>query len=435
MIYSRELRKYYKSELKKEFLLDDNHIQELLDRRILVKSKENLFHFQFVGVLIIKQRVLFCFPKYIKNSNKKSVVKEILQLLKEYSKRENLDEDEIESLGNIEDIRNYNKLSVILFLMNDYIENGLYANDKIIDTINGDSEINWIKTMDEIQPLINNGEPIYLDYYTNATLNDDENYFRQLHKYILNKCTRKLIDLGLIDYFEIDPIIFEVKEDTLGTLQSIISRISNELNVQFINRKQLLLKAMKAFISNEIMDTDNSTISFYGTRSFHVVWEKICGYVLSNKYENLKKLIASPKWTTITGKVHTATTLIPDIISVTKESFIISDAKYYSIELTDEVLSGNPGVEDVTKQYLYQLAFNEYIKHNKFTLVKNLLLFPNEDMDIKQLGKVTLSFLKNLPLEDIELISLPAHKIFQLYSNGKKLDIEKFLNFEIYSNQ
>ncbi|MBU3191410.1 LlaJI family restriction endonuclease [Clostridium bowmanii] len=431
MIYSRELKKYNKSYLKSELFLDDNTIQELLDKRILTKTEEDMFCFKFVGILIIKERVLFCLPKYAKNSGEKTVAKQLLELFGEYSKRENLDVDELESIGSIDSKNSYNMLSVILFLLNDYFENGLYSNEKSIYIFNGDEEIDWLKTIDEVQPLINEGELVYLEYYTNSTQSDEENYFRQLHSYILNKCTKKLNYLGLFEFLGFKPIYFEVDEERLGNTESIIYRINNELNVQFINRKQLLLKAMSSFISNEEMEIDNFTISFYGTRSFHVIWEKTCGYVLNNKYEAVKKLIAPPKWTTLSGKVHKASTLIPDIISITKDSFVISDAKYYSIKLTEDILSGKPGVEDVTKQYLYQLAFDKYIKSKKFACVKNIFLFPSQEKEMKQLGKVTIEFLKDLDLEDITLFSVPAHKVFDLYTNSKKLNIEKFLNLKI----
>lgn len=433
MIYSKELKKYNKSDLKSRLFLDDNNIQELLDKRILIKNQEDIFSFRFVGVLILKEKVLFCLPKYVQKSDKKVVVKQLLSLFEEYSKREKLDADELESIGSIDSMISYNMLSVIIFLLNDYFENGLYSNEKNVYVFNGEDEINWLKTIDDLKPLINDGEPIYFEYYANSTQNDEENYFRQLHRYILNECTKKLKKLGLFEYLGLEPITFEVNEDSLGTPQSIISRINNELNVQFVNRKQLLLKAMISFISNEKMETDNFSIRFYGTRSFHVVWEKTCGYVLNNKYEALKGLIALPKWTTLSGKTHKAATLIPDIISITENSFVISDAKYYLIKLTDDKLSGNPGVEDVIKQYLYQIAFDEYIKIKKFSLIKNMLLFPSEEKEIKQLGKVTIKFLKDLGFEDITLFSVPTDRIFELYTNCKKLNVETFLNLKIES--
>lgn len=433
MIYIRELQKYDETYLKTKLLLDSHTIHELMNKRVLYKKEDGMFHFQFVGILIVKDKVIFCMPKYVKNSDKKTIVKQLLSLFGEYSKREKLDEDELESIGSIDSKNTYNMLSVLIFILNDYLENGLYSNEKNICVLNGEDEINWLKTIDELQPLINEGEPVYLEYFTNFTENDEENYFRQLHRYILNESTKKLNELGLIEFLGFEPINFEIDADTLGTPDSILSRISNELNVQFVNRKQLLLKAMASFISNEKMETDNFTISFYGTRSFHVVWEKICGYILDNKYDTVKKLIAQPRWTTLNGKVHKAATLIPDIISITNDSFIISDAKYYSIKLTNDKLEGNPGVEDVTKQYLYQLAFGEYIKIKEFSVIKNMLLFPSDIEEVKKLGTVTIKFLKDLGLEDITLLLMPANKVFELYTKSKKLNIKKFIKLQIES--
>lgn len=431
MIYIRELQKYDETYLKNKLLLDSHIIVELMNRRILCKEEDGLFYFKFVGILIVKDKVMFCMPKYVMNSDKKTIVKQLLSLFSEYSKREKLDEDELESIGSIDSNNTYNMLSILIFLLNDYLENGLYSNEKNICILHGVDEINWLKTIDELQPLINEGEPVYLEYFTSFTENDEKNYFRQLHRYILNESTKKLNELGLVEFLGFGPITFEIDVDTLGTPQSILSRLSNELNVQYINRKQLLLKAMASFISNEKMETDDLTISFYGTRSFHIVWEKTCGYILDNKYESVKKLIAKPQWRTLSGKVYKAATLIPDIISITSDSFIISDAKYYCIKLTNDKLEGNPGVEDVTKQYLYQLAFDEYIKTKGFGVIKNMLLFPSDLEVIKKLGTVTVKFLKNLGLEDITLLLMPANKVFELYTNNKKIDIKKFLNLQI----
>lgn len=431
MIYIRELQKYDEIYLKNKLQLDSDTMHELTSKRVLFKNEDGLFYFEYVGILILKDKVMFCMPKYAKNYDKKSTVKQLLSLFNEYSKREKLEKDELESIGSLDSKNNYNMLSVIIFLLNDYFENGLYSNEKNISILNGEDEINWLKTIDELQPLINEGEPVYLDYFTNFTENDETNYFRHLHRYILNECTKKLNELGLIEFLGFELITFEVDAETLGTPQSILSRISNELNVQFVNRKQLLLEAMSSFISNENMETDNFTISFYGTRSFHLVWEKTCGYILDNKYEAVKKLIAKPQWRTISGKIHKADTLIPDIISISKDSFIISDAKYYSIKLTDDKLEGNPGVGDVTKQYLYQLAFNEYIQARGYSLIKNILLFPSDLEEIKKLGTVTIKFLKDLGLEDITLLLIPANRVFELYTNSKKINIKKFLNLQI----
>jgi hypothetical protein len=428
MVYAKELKKYTRNELHNKFRFDSEIIKALLERKVLYKSENSTYCFRFVGILIINDLVLFCIPKYVSTSNKVAVVKQILSLFKEYSRREKLDAEEIETIGNIESITKYNLISTIIFLLSDYFENGLYSNEKSIHVLNGEDEINWIKTINQISPIISEGEPVYLEYYTNSIQDDEENYFKLLHRYVLNLCSKELVSLGLLEFLEIEPVYFEEDVDKLGTYQTMISKISNELNEQFVSRKQLVLKAMAQFLSNEKMDIDNATIRFFGTRSFHIVWEKTCGYVLNNKYEDVKKYIAHPKWRTSNGKVHNTDTLIPDIISMNEKSFVISDAKYYNIVLADDKkLSGNPGVEDITKQYLYQLAFEEYIKTRKFQNVKNMLLFPTEEGKIVKIGDVSIKFLKKLKLEEVILVKLPAQKVFEFYISSKRITIEKLL--------
>jgi len=432
MVYAKELEKYNSIDLQLKFKLDSSITKSLIERKVLYKDEKNTYFFKFVGILIINDRVIFCLPKYINDSDKVTTVKQILSLFKEYSRREKLDAEELETIGNIESLLAYNLLSTIIFMLTDYFENGLYSNEKNIYVLNGENEVNWLKTINEVQPIISDGEPIYLEYYTNSTQSDEENYFRQLHRYVLDLCSKKLSKLGLSDFLGFEAINFDVDEDGLGTPQTMVSQIYNELNVQFVSRKQLLLKAMAAFIANEKMDAENATISFYGTRSFHTVWEKTCGYILNNRYEDIKKYVDHPKWKTVNGIIYDAETLIPDIISITENTFIISDAKYYNITLADDKkLSGNPGVEDVTKQYLYQLALGEYIKTHNFTKVRNMLLFPTEEEKLLKIGDVTIKFLKKLELEDITLFKLPASRVFNLYIGSKKADLNRLLDCEI----
>jgi len=436
LIYLREQKKYLENDLKKALKITDamvylKTIAILKEKRALLMNDKGLFSFRFVGIIILHNKVLFCLPKYIRNSNKKVVAKQLLALFHEYSKRENLDKEEIESIGHLNDPTEYNMLSVILFILNDFYENGLYSNEKSVLMFNGEGEINWSQTIEAFNPLIFHGEPIYLEYYTNSTENDEEDYLRHLHKYILNECINKLSDLGLLEFFNLDPIAFNTSEDFLGGPHSIIYRVKKELNIQFVHRKQQLLKAFSSFISKEKMEPDNFSVSLYGTRSFHVVWEKTCGYIMDNKYDIIKELIDKPRWRATNGTVHQDRTLVPDIISMyehnKKKTFIISDAKYYTIKLTNLQLVGNPGVEDITKQYLYQMAFADYIKFNSFDFVHNAFLFPSEENEIKNIGTVMLGFLKQAGLKDITLIKLPAHVVFEMYLNGEKLDLQKLI--------
>jgi len=440
LVYCEELKTYTVNELKD--LLDIQSItilgriiSELETKRIVIQKENGLFFFEFVGVLIFSEVILFSLPKYIQISDKRKVAKQLLLLFHEYSKRENLEKEEVESLGEIDAATSYNMLSVIIFLLIDYFESGLYKNEKNVYLFNGEDEIDWMKTLNEIQPIIIDGEPVCLEYYTTTTQNDEENYFRQLHRYILSESSQKLTELGLEDLLGFEPVVFNIDEESLGSPETILSRINIEMNTQYNNRKQLLLKAMSSFISKERMENDNFSISFYGTRTFNLVWEKTCAYILDNKYSKLKKYIAKPIWRTVSANTHETRTLIPDIVSIlnnqTGKLMIISDAKYYNLLLSDSRISGNPGVEDIAKQYLYQLALKDYADSNNYYSILNMLLFPGEQEELENVGSVSIGFLKKLEIDDIRLLKMPSHKVFDMYINSKKINLEKYLNYEI----
>ena len=88
---------------------------------------------------------------------------------------------------------------------------------------------------------------------------------------------------------------------------------------------------------------------------------------------------------------------------------------------------GQPGVESVIKQYLYQMAYQEFIKANKFESVINCFVIPTADpqADVVK-GHVSMGFLKKSicvlgnKLENIQVRLLPADKAFDHYLNGEK---------------
>ena len=103
------------------------------------------------------------------------------------------------------------------------------------------------------------------------------------------------------------------------------------------------------------------------------------------------------------------------------------DAKYYKLKFDEKNLSGQPGLESITKQYLYELAFNEFIEKYRFKGVKNAFLLPKYSGEIENIGIAKIEILSNLNLEDIQIIMLPADKINQYYLDNKKMSI-KLLN-------
>ena len=148
----------------------------------------------------------------------------------------------------------------------------------------------------------------------------------------------------------------------------------------------------------------------------------------SQKKDSLLDIIEKPIWegtdTTQTAK----DTLIPDLISMPSvgdvDYFVIFDAKYYLLQLEKgKNLRGNPGVGDVTKQYLYQLAYKKFIEAHHIAVVKNCFLMPTEKDEIIKKGTARMPMLETLGLENIQIRQLPAAMMYEYYLTQRKMDI------------
>ena len=120
--------------------------------------------------------------------------------------------------------------------------------------------------------------------------------------------------------------------------------------------------------------------------------------------------------------------MIPDIVSISmvngKWQFLIFDAKYYNAKLEPGMSpKAQPGIESVTKQYLYQLAYQEFIDEHNFSSVKNCFILPTEDDAVLDKEEVSLQMLSKIGLQSIKVRFLPAKMAYENYLSGRKLDI------------
>jgi len=420
-------------------------LSDLLDEDIEVADvevgeDEYLYVFTFVGVIVVAGRVLKCYPKYLLNADKpKNELRQVLKVLEKYNTREQI----VRMFNDSSESNAFNLLAVLLFLLQDYYENGVYSNTEDVIESNGAGEILWDKTINETFTLLSNNRPYYVDLQTKKRVTDDYDYFKRLHECILTKASEELKDAELLDLFEITGVdLTDEKLDDFGEVEYILYRIEKELNTQFNTRKQLLLKTIYAYIAHSGSLYDTDCLSLFGTNSFNLVWEGICADIMDNQLEvrlgalqlpmplkpeydrkqKLIDLIEKPMWS-VTGKTA-ADTLIPDLISISDDQFIIFDAKYYNAQLEPGTApKGQPGIESVTKQYLYQLAYQKFISDHGFSVVKNCFLMPTENKEIEDHGEASMEMLSSLDLQNIKVRFLPADMVYDYYLSGKKMDI------------
>ncbi|PHV70690.1 restriction endonuclease [Sporanaerobium hydrogeniformans] len=429
---------------------------EIID--IDTSTNECLYVFTFVGVLTIGRRVIKSLPKYIKRtSNSVLKLKQVLRVLEKYNAKQQL----IPMLNGEQQENSFNTLGIMIFMLRDYHEHGIYSNHQDIIETNGEGEILWDQTINETFAYINNKRPYYFELQTRNTIDDSENYFRRLHQFVLTECSNLLEGYDLLSLFDIESV--QLSDENLsdfGETEYILYRLQSELNAQFITSKQTILMTLYTYVAHSKAFQNISGINMFGTTSFNLVWEKVCAEVFDNQLktclQNLRypklldkdyqkkskhtllEIIEKPKWICYAEDrkfAHDAKdTLTPDLISIYENNkgmcFGIFDAKYYNIVLNKERVANQPGIGDVTKQYLYQLAYQDFISRHKFDYVKNAFLMPI-DGEICMLGKVELGILQKITdptLADILIIQLPATSMFKWYIENQRIDIYKEFN-------
>lgn len=485
--YILEQKRYSKEELKEKFNLDNENfidfvkklkaygvlkmvnntskqkdLSDLIEEDVAIvdidyNDGDYYYIFTFVGVLTMGNKVIKCVPKYLLSNEKPlEEMKEILKVLEKY----NADEQIIHLFNGYDKQKEFNLLAVILYLLRDYNENGIYSNQQDIIETNGDGEILWENTINDTFAIIVNNRPFYPDLQTKNSFNNKSNYISRLHKFIITDCCKKLKEGDLLDIFEIEDInISDEKMDDFGEIHYILYKLFRELNMQYVTRKQILLKTLYSYILHRKSFNEYFGLSMYGTNSFNLVWEKVCAQVFDNKLStqigqlnlpqklhddyqdkkdcNLLKIIHAPIWKpSDSNKPHVSEhTLTPDLVSLFEIDngmwFCIFDAKYYNIKLNKNVLQNYPGVRDVSKQYLYQLAFNDFIYKHEFSNIKNAFLMPGENKYSEYIGKVEMDMFKEFSeysLERILIIKLSAQEIYKCYLNGNKFELtEEFI--------
>lgn len=391
----------YSKEQLENLLLDENFE---LNKEF---GRENTYFFKYVGMISLFDTCFIIYPKYIADEDIErdkasySILKQILAVIRKY----NADEQE-QFISKEEINKNFSLLALTLELIEDYYNNGLYFNEKSIIEENGIGEIVWNKTINESIAYFRNDTPIYLNLFSKFSTLNEKDFFRRLHASILSTCSSLLKEiLKIIDIEELS-LSYEQVED-FGSEEYIMYRLNQEISQQYISKKQKTLNLLKTYIERKDSYYKDDEISFVGTTSFNLVWEKVCKVILdkNNNTSKLKEKVYRPIWSLKNKEYSSKETLEPDILVLEKNTnnLHIYDAKYYNID------KNKPGISDITKQFLYSEVFNKL----GYNILSNTFLFPthrysSEDIDI---GHIRFELFNS----KIKLILKSAPKLYEEY--------------------
>lgn len=428
--YVGKLRKYGIVKLVKKKKSDFTELTN--DDIVIADSAENVseacYKFDFVGVVAVQDKIVFCYPKYITDTKKKTSRDEFKRVIKAIRKYDS--KGELVHLHSGDEKGNFNKLALALHVLQDYFDNGVYTNTQEIIETNGDGEIDWDRTINETYAYIKNNHPYYLEQKTISSQNNEFDYFKRLHECIVTHCSKYLEELTTLDLFGYSEVLIsDEKIIDFGEPAYILYRLEQEISTQFVTRKQSLLKTLYTFVAESSTSAQENSYSLYGTNCMNLVWEEACGAIFGNEYDSLEGYIPRPCWE-LDGKIDDSVkTLVPDIVTRHEypdgsELFYILDGKYYLPNINDGKIKGNPGVQDVVKQFVYHKAFLDYIFSQYHCTVFNAFLFPmlsdsGETENIKLRGHVTMMDWGVETLVPLYLLFLKPSFVWDAYIMGK----------------
>jgi hypothetical protein len=357
-----------------------------LEKKFIV-VKDDRVVFTYVGVAADKKKILCVLPKYLESSAPDSQnegeisefyhnhAQALISVLKTY---------ELNTAQNISDLEFYNsssssftnEITLADFLLNDYVQNGMWFHTRKRTVISTEGEIMWDRTIDNLNPVISGGVPFYFETYTTSEETVYNNLITAIHTRALKYCSYRyasilninsdadfLHDFKLSDLIEDDYLISILSE--LGEPDYLTSILERELRVTYQEREIKLLKALIELI-NISNYTGDEQYTLYGKNKFEHIWEDAVSFTLNNEYSKWKHLIPAPEWKNADGSaLGVKGTLIPDVLKVfssiqsSKKALLILDAKYYLLKQKKDNSEGTmPGVGDIVKQYFYEMVLH-----------------------------------------------------------------------------
>ncbi len=439
----------------KVLFLQEDKEYNLEDDLLLDLTKHHIYQgkIKFVGIFFSNQTntSIICYPKYMDNIDEKNFLEQdkLVKETRNYMQHMNLvckviEKCKLKSNMNIQydfspfdqkkDTKKIGLFSIAKFILQDYIENGIYEMKSNIFSKNAKGPISWTKTINRIIPVISNNEVYYFDTLNNKQIIDKDRIITKIHMYVLSESAKLVKDV--LGFSQINlPNMSEInfyKEDR----KKIKVIIQSYMNQVFSNREISLLKALSAWF-----DDSKNYIPKVGTNSFNLIWECVCKTVFGHN-QDIEKMMPSPhlylydKARFIHEEVK-ASKLIPDVLRVSENNKIlyILDAKYYKPVINNNTYKDAPGASDVSKQFSYETQLMKLKKENMNSMFGeyksyNAFLIPHFYKDLPQNIYEKLGYASMLQSYNISEKEIQENDKIYYYQINPTHFFERFLSLD-----
>lgn len=265
-----------------------------------------------------------------------------------------------------------NKMNLAEFLIQDYLEYGLYGLFQNCYTTDGTGINDWRKTVETEIPIINDDMVIYDSIIGRKSQYNQNDIISKIHAAVIREVLGLLVD-EKYQFVQIDDV---EGLESWTDISQYLAVLYQRLNITFVERGKNLIKALIAWCGLTV----NNEQYYIGSTSFEHVWEYAINRVFGN-IDNTKS--GCPFYYKLTGEAHTKYEgrgdLIPDSLRVEDNSrtkyFHIFDAKYYVWKEKDEELQIEyaPANSDISKQIGYYYYLNKLYGSKNRTFTNSFL--------------------------------------------------------------
>lgn len=331
-----------------------------------------------------------------------------------------------------------------LWIIRDYITNGIYRNTEKVYRTNGKGKVNWKKTL-STQPIISRGNVIYSNLIVEVT-NDCDSTITDAHKLCIYT---SMLRAGWL--FGINEKAFYVPAPTKSLLKKYINTIKAEIKKTFDDVKKSRLHHMLKVLAG-VDDSKRVNEIVYGVDKYHYIYERMVDAIFGNIID-ITKYNPNASWCIMTSdstfREKEASSLRPDTIRIdpypktylydetTKTAYVL-DAKFYRYGTTGST-DDLPETTSIQKQITYathirtNLEKEEAIEHihNAFVLPynkkKNVFGFTG---DLEYVGFSKANWLPDGDGGVVHAFLIDTKHLISSWSQGNcKEDIDDMIEF------
>lgn len=309
----------------------------------------------FVGLRFVDDKPRVYFPRgYELPDDEKQAQKDILRLIATLQKFSGRYEGINNNARNGEEALNFPILSY-QHIIRDFLAHGYYTENEVEYKNATRGKINWKRTIQKVNPEVNNGNVVYLDFIIKTNKINSNNLITKIHQYCVYESFQKL------GWLYLGSATLPPRPQIKLNKKVFISVLKAELGNTFNTNKKLLFQSMINIIEQASEKINDLSRASFGVYRFEYVWENMIDYVFGE--DNKEDYFPHAQWHIIKphgGYKTESSALEPDTIMEYDGKIYILDAKYYKFGVTD-----NPGHLPGSSSIEKQIVYGEFVEKNK----------------------------------------------------------------------